>query len=878
MNRLPVLIVLVVALLSSVAQAAVSLFDFEQEAQIEQWRIRSADQDTLAQAREYATSGNWSALFTTPAWKEGMEQWPAIEVTPPVSDWRGYDRLVIDITNPGKEPHFLSMMVSDSKVPFRNGLSYRIMLPLQGFRRFEIPLSGLPQAVDRSDIWVIHIFSQRPGSDMSLYIDSLSLLKAGETAPEPKTGFVRQIAGLSLGGLETLDGVVEDCRKQLYAQSGSAEMRRAADVGIAALQSRVQALRTRAEAGDITLAELDQLQQEFARLPTRAQRLPSLFKWRRDFNRRVSKESPMIVGFATSMEKVLPRDMPVDVTVAKGVRVSIARNEKESFQVLVTPRSGALEGVQVSVGDLQSASGDVLQAQNVDCDVVGYVETKRRPPYKVSYVGWWPDPILDFLGPVDVAQGDVQSFWIRVRTPKGQAPGLYRGALVVSADGGQPLSLNLSVKVHSFTLPDHTPLPTAITFFERKDQMGGEDNWPQMKLEYADFLADYYIDYDSLYRGGSPDYEIIQHLHDQGRLVAFNLGNVFNAGTKADGFEQAIAQTVERIRPAYERAKQLGVLDHAYIYGFDERPKEQFPLLERSAQALKQAFPDALLMTTSYDHSYGLESVVKTMEAWCPLTPRFDIERVAEARAGGKSVWWYICCGPHSPYANWFVEYAAIEARLLMGAMTAKYRPDGFLYYSLSIWNDNKPIEEGPFTQWNPVSWTTYHGDGSLLCSGPGASPCRRFALRTTVMAWKTSPTRAYSRGSSTGLRQRALGLPARRDAGWRRPTRRCPCLTGWSRRWASTPAIRRPCTPIAAGLRASSTLRTWRTQTRGAPTSACGASRLDSRRRLCWCAKSGTLSACHRFPEPAGAMVGGPGARTREPLERILTYGIPGA
>jgi hypothetical protein len=69
------------------------------------------------------------------------------------------------------------------------------------------------------------------------------------------------------------------------------------------------------------------------------------------------------------------------------------------------------------------------------------------------------------------------------------------------------------------------------------------------------------------------------------------------------------------------------------------------------------------------------------------------------------------------------VEYAGIEARLLMGAMTAKYRPDGFLYYSLSIWNDNQPIQEGPFTNWDPVSWTTYHGDGSLLCSGPGGKP-----------------------------------------------------------------------------------------------------------------------------------------------------------
>jgi hypothetical protein len=58
-----------------------------------------------------------------------------------------------------------------------------------------------------------------------------------------------------------------------------------------------------------------------------------------------------------------------------------------------------------------------------------------------------------------------------------------------------------------------------------------------------------------------------------------------------------------------------------------------------------------------------------------------------------------------------------------MGAMTVKYRPDGFLYYSLAFWNANKPIAAGPFTSWNPVSWTTYHGDGSILCAGPGGKP-----------------------------------------------------------------------------------------------------------------------------------------------------------
>ena len=702
--------------------AQTTVFDFETDDQIAAWTIRAAAQDKLERSPQFATFGQSSMLFTTPAWKQGMGEWPAFEAKPPVADWRGYDRLMIDITNSGTERHFFSLFVSDSKLPFRDGLNYRFDLPAGGFKRFAIPLS-FPEKVDRSDLSVMHFFTQRPEADMRLHLDNFALLKPGETLPDPPPAFVGQVANLSLAQVGSFDQLVSVCRENLLKLADTPELRRRADAQVAKLAAQVKAVRDAMGSTTLTLARLDELKAQLDRLPRNSARLESVFRLQKACAGVGLPTENALVGFATSMEKILPRDVPFTLTATKSVEVSLARNEKESFQVAVLPVEKDLKQVAVQVGDLKSADGKMFAAANIGCDVVGYVETKTRPPYNVSHVGWWPDPILDFLGPIDIAAGDLQTFWVRVRAPKGQAPGTYRGTLTVSAAGAKPMTFDLTVKVRTFTLPDCTPLPTAITFFEQKGQMGGEENWPTMKLKYADFLADYYIDYDSLYRSGPPDYEILQHLHDQGRLVAFNLGNVFNGGTDAEGFDKAIADTVERLRPAYERAKELGLLDHAYIYGFDERPKEQFGLLEKSAQALRKAFPEVLLMTTSYDDSFGLDSVVKTIDAWCPLTPKFDMAKAAKARAQGKAVWWYICCGPHNPYANWFVEYAAIESRLLMGAMPAKYQPDGFLYYLLTKWNQNKPVETGPFTDWNPVSWTVYHGDGSLFCSGPGGKP-----------------------------------------------------------------------------------------------------------------------------------------------------------
>lgn len=715
------LVVILLLFVLSVVHAGTPLFSFENDDEITVWRARSPQQDTLARVPEFASAGRTAMRFHTPQWREGMEQWPAFEAKPPVQDWRAFDRLIIDVTNPGPR-EFFSVFISDSKVPFREGLSFGLTLPERGFKRYVVPLS-FPEKVNKGDIAILHFFSQRPTSEMALYLDNLVLLKPGEQAPALPATFLSQIAQLAMGNLDVLEQQISQHHEALRARCRTEQQRAGLQLRIGGLQRDVKAAREAATSPDLTTERLAELQAELPRLPQRLQRVEAMLQFELAFDETGLPSDRLLVGFASSMEKVLPRDVSCRPGVSRRVHLSLARNEKESFQVLVTPRTGTVKGVQVSVTDLRTPGGAVLSAEHVNCDVVGYVETKTRPPYQVSYVGWWPDPILDFLGPVEVKEGDLQSFWVRVRAPRDQAPGLYRGKLQVAAEGTQPLSFDLSVRVYPFALPDCTPLPTAITFFEHPDQMGGKGRWPQMKMAYADFLADYYIDYDSLYRSGPPDFEILRHLHDRGQLCAFNLGNVFNGGAPEENFEQEVAKVIERLRPGYEQAKQLGLLDHAYIYGFDERGADQFPLLERCAQELRKAFPEVVLMTTSYDASYGMASVVNTMDAWCPLTPSFVPAKAEQARAAGKYVWWYICCGPHNPFANWFVEYAAIESRLLMGAMAARQRPDGFLYYSLSIWNQNKPIQSGPFTDWNPVSWTTYHGDGSLFCSGADGKP-----------------------------------------------------------------------------------------------------------------------------------------------------------
>jgi hypothetical protein len=103
----------------------------------------------------------------------------------------------------------------------------------------------------------------------------------------------------------------------------------------------------------------------------------------------------------------------------------------------------------------------------------------------------------------------------------------------------------------------------------------------------------------------------------------------------------------------------------------------------------------------------------------------------------GEETWWTICCGPRHPYANFFIDYPALDARALMwGAY--KRRVTGFLYYEVAMWAANMQPEssadgslvasddptiqaalrEGkrwPEVPWNTFTFSRYNGDGQLV-------------------------------------------------------------------------------------------------------------------------------------------------------------------
>ncbi|MBI4579117.1 MAG: DUF4091 domain-containing protein, partial [Planctomycetes bacterium] len=455
-------------------------------------------------------------------------------------------------------------------------------------------------------------------------------------------------------------------------------------------------------------------------------------------------DAAFAVGLESPMRKVLIRDHPFEGWFDRQMSVSLAANEREAAQVVVMPFGRDVKNVRVSAamapatrpaakslsrnpeigpagGRSHTRSGTDSRSDGITCSVslVGHVDVNDDPPYDSTYKGLWPDPLLSFMQTADVAAGEHVAFWVDVATAKGTPGGDYRGTIRITADGCEPVELALNVRVWGFELADGTHLQNAFTYHEAPIHQFYKDRWnDDLARKYRDLVLDHRLGIDHLYRREPPDREMLKHALSRG-MNAFNIVFAGSGGAKPH-----VADALGTFVPWVRRE---GLTRLAYVYGFDEIKKDKFADARDVFDDVHRRYRGIRTMTTAQDKSFGKETGLRqAVDIWVPLTPGYDLREAEQLRREGREMWWYICLVPTHPYANWFVEYPAIEARLLMGAMSYKYRVDGFLYYLINNhWERNRDvIRTGPRTGWDPAScpnrrdkWA--NGDGNLIYPGP---------------------------------------------------------------------------------------------------------------------------------------------------------------
>lgn len=493
------------------------------------------------------------------------------------------------------------------------------------------------------------------------------------------------------------------------------------------------------------------------------------------FNQQLARHG-LAYGWIHGVEKVF-RDRPFNGNLGGTLKLELAANEYEGVQ-LVLKSNKPFKNVRVTVSDLVSVSGAKVTADQIEILPVGYVNTKK-PPYAVDYVGWWPDPLLNFLPAFDLDADVWQPVWLDVHTRTDQPPGVYKGLVTITADGIEPLKAPFEITVWKFSVPQTYHFPLAVVCWDRtlrslyskdnrqwekfmayvRDQAtleslgnGEARRLADIRYKCHDMVLAHHLIPDNIYRDCPPRIDDVKRWKTHGARWF----NIIYVNIKSDDPASASQKKhiLDILADYVPKLEKENLLDMAYIYGFDEISSTEFASVKDISSEIKKRYPKIPLMTTARDPSYGQDTGLdQYVDIWVPLTEKYDKtgDAIAAARKRGRQVWWYICMQPRHPYANWFVEYTAAEHRLLMGFMPWKFGAQGFLHYSMNFWQTNKnvkqpdgtvvpvknapftePINCGPLTNSDGKSWTNFNGDGLIFYPGPNGpiSTIRMKAIR----------------------------------------------------------------------------------------------------------------------------------------------------
>lgn len=657
-----------------------------------------------------ASNGEKMMHYRVPKFNGKNAAWPSFEAKFPIADWSGYELLTLEVINDSPSPVSLRYYIGDSKQPVRQGRLRVTVIQPYSCEKVIISLETLKQKSNISQMGNIHFFFNHPGADVNLMIGKIELVKLNEEVAPMDPVLQNEMVKKSEGIINNLEAKTLESFKKIGMKNAQnpQDLELLKSVGLRFVEA-VKKDRTLVAQTDLSPVEKQYAMYKLSSMGEWLNRLNSLLAWRKTQN----NDNEVLFASFPATARLFPQLGKLPVGDTTKLEMKLAGRERESRQIGLTPMTKDLEGVHLEWDIPVNKDGKKFPGV-LASNPVGYVEVKTASPIGTNFFGWYPDIILTDRTATDVAKIDTQSFWVTAVAEVDATPGMYNGTVrALDANGNKLGEFPFNIEIYDFNVPAHSPLPLMMS-----SPLKGQSH------EYAtDFLAQYYIDLDHIYHGGNfPNFDLLERQRDRGQLSAFCLAYV-TGPTAKETVDAAIERNKRRIRKGYDEAKRRGLLDYAYVYGFDENHTSLFKQNNTIVQALMAEFPDVTIYTTAVDVNLG-ESAFKDVQGWIPLTFNYDEKKVKVTRSKGKKVGWYICLTPGPPYANMMLENDPGEIRSLMGWQTAKYRPETFLYYQTILWTGKRisrePVKtiKGAYSDWNPLAFTVYHQDGMMIYRG----------------------------------------------------------------------------------------------------------------------------------------------------------------
>jgi len=433
---------------------------------------------------------------------------------------------------------------------------------------------------------------------------------------------------------------------------------------------------------------------------------------------------PSVEGLSLWTETPMKRVYPgtrVPSAAASAVRLESAANERESFQLVLSPKSPArLESVTFS--DFVSGPGAAIPAANACAWRLGY-ETVAETKAVFRGETRFADRMIPIDGGVELPAGENTILHCTVFAPPGTRPGLYRASAAVVVDESR-IDVPVELRVWNVELPSetayighmlvwnspHAKREQVVRRFSECGMMGSlysgygapkiKDCFDGKALQVPD---DFALAEKSVKELGAPYFQV-----PWGFMGAWNWNTnktVFlGLNLKLDSRE--FDETFENY--LVELSGQLGrrgILDRSFIYMWDEMTEGHYPAMRKTTGMVRKFAPGLKVLTVSAPDPEVLANndiIVAAHPAhWWSGDAR---EVVANANRRGKKLWMY---------ANSVTFGTASRAIIprLTAWLCRSHGMCGYLHWSCDYnWKANSFAKNGK-------EWLLYPSDGEPVYS-----------------------------------------------------------------------------------------------------------------------------------------------------------------
>lgn len=453
---------------------------------------------------------------------------------------------------------------------------------------------------------------------------------------------------------------------------------------------------------------------------------------------------------------------------AESAVIAGARNECESFQVVVTAVGGRLEQVEAVCSALSHPNGAEISRDNLILYREAYVPIRYSSPRATCPPGLVPDPLIPFVNPYtgepiqepkwgntgrvgprfgasrfDVWPEQHQPLWVDVRIPKEAPPGVYRGAVKVSARDADAVELPVELTVWDFTLPDGPTHENHFGGFGYVAQYhhldADSEEFRQLEERYIRMMAEHRLNPPLpralLPKPGEDGTVVFDDEADQGLTTFVEQYHVTNVEIPRAPFPDVLGADREKAlrfyRSWYAYLDRKGWAARAYLYMLDEpNDAEAYERVRRLGALVHEAEPRLrrLVVEQPYtqDPSWGV--LDDAIDIWCPLFGFIHEPSIQRVLGQGDAVWSYTAliqtAPPYHPDYEmvkndlppfWQMDFPLTSYRIAPW-LNRRYGITGLLYWSTVYWGApaRNPWDDPGFrVRWN--------GEGALFYPGAEA-------------------------------------------------------------------------------------------------------------------------------------------------------------